>query len=133
MEESDHLDELLTCRLDTGVKATEPCTIIIFGASGDLTARKLIPALYHLFVAMQLPDPIRIIGFVRREKKTAQWHEELKSALEQYSRTKQVHPEVWSAFTSNVHYCEGDYADPAAYERLKQLLASFGKEPLRRN
>jgi glucose-6-phosphate 1-dehydrogenase len=50
MDQADHLDELLTCRLDFARKTVEPCSIVIFGASGDLTARKLIPALYHLFV-----------------------------------------------------------------------------------
>ena len=45
----------MTCRLDEGRKAVEPCSIIIFGASGDLTARKLIPALYHLCKEKQMP------------------------------------------------------------------------------
>ena len=46
----------------------EPCSIVIFGASGDLTARKLIPALYHLFKDKQMPPEFRVIGFARREK-----------------------------------------------------------------
>ncbi len=62
----DHLDELLICRLDTGHKKVESCSIVIFGASGDLTARKLIPAFYHLYCQKQLPDPFRIVGIARR-------------------------------------------------------------------
>ena len=54
--------------------AVDSCVIVIFGASGDLTARKLIPALYHLFLGKQLPSPVRIIGFARREKNDQQWH-----------------------------------------------------------
>ena len=80
MEERDHpeqLDELLSCRLDFGRKAVEPCSIVIFGASGDLTARKLIPALYHLFCEGQLPAPFRIIGFARREKSDDAFRQEL--------------------------------------------------------
>ena len=46
-------------------KADEPCTIVIFGASGDLTARKLIPALYHLFLEGQMPESFRVVGFAR--------------------------------------------------------------------
>ena len=65
MTEPDQLDELMECRINDGRKIVEPCTIVIFGASGDLTARKLIPALYHLFIGKQLPDPFRIIGFAR--------------------------------------------------------------------
>ena len=68
MEVVDQLDELLSCRLDAGRKAVKPCTMMIFGASGDLTARKLIPALYHLYREKQLPDPFRIVGFARRAK-----------------------------------------------------------------
>ena len=62
METSDPLDELLTCRLNLGRKQVEPCTVVIFGASGDLTARKLVPALYHLHPAKQLLSPVRIVG-----------------------------------------------------------------------
>ena len=46
-------------------KADEPCTIVIFGASGDLTVRKLIPALYHLFREGQMPESFRVVGFAR--------------------------------------------------------------------
>src|SRR5262245_16574372 len=107
MEHTDSLDELLICRLDLGRKVIEPCSIVIFGASGDLTYRKLIPALYHLMVDKQLPDPIRIIGVARREKSDEAWREELKAALQQFSRTKKVDPEQWDAFSANIHYCQG--------------------------
>ena len=95
MEQLDQLDELLTCRLDYGRKAVEPCSIVIFGASGDLTARKLIPALFHLFCEKQLPTPFRIIGFARREKSDASWRDELKADLEKFSRTKPVDDAQW--------------------------------------
>ena len=54
-------------------KAPEPCSIVIFGASGDLTARKLIPAFYHLCKEKQMPSAFRIIGFARREKTDESW------------------------------------------------------------
>src|SRR5438552_10667312 len=98
MEQADTLDELLICRLDLGRKIIEPCSIVIFGASGDLTYRKLIPALYHLFADKQLPTPFRIIGFARREKSHEAWREELKAALQLYSRTKKVDPDQWKTF-----------------------------------
>src|ERR1044072_8765646 len=86
MEHEEHLDELLTCRLESGHKTVEPCAIVIFGASGDLTARKLIPAFYHLCREKQLPAPFRIIGFARPEKTDDAWRQELRAALEQFSR-----------------------------------------------
>lgn len=133
MTESDQLDELMECRIDDGRKVVRPCTVVIFGASGDLTARKLIPALYHLFLGKQLPSPVRIIGFARREKTDQQWREELRAALEKFSRTKPVDEEVWSAFAQNISYCIGDFSDANAFARLKEQLGRFEGQELQRN
>src|SRR4051812_21226810 len=133
MEQVDHLDELLVCRLDSARKTVEPCSIVIFGASGDLTARKLIPALYQLFIGKQLPDPIRIVGFARREKTNDAWRSGLKEALDKFSRTRPIDSEKWKAFSQLLFYCQGEFEDPAGYEKLEKLLASFGNEALRRN
>ena len=62
-DESEQLDELMTCRLGETRKVVDPCSVVIFGASGDLTARKLIPALYHLFMEKALPTPFRCVAF----------------------------------------------------------------------
>src|SRR5580765_5874717 len=130
----DQLDELLTCRLDFGTRVVEPCSIIIFGASGDLTSRKLIPAFYHLFIGKQMPKPFRVIGVARREKTTDAWREELKGALQQFSRTQPPLEDVtWEAFASNVDYCQGDFSDPASYIRLRDLLNEQSHEGLRKN
>lgn len=133
MEQSDQLDELLTCRLDFGRKVVEPCTIVIFGASGDLTARKLIPALYHLFAEKQLPSPVRIVGFARREKSHEAWRAELRAGLEQFSRTKRVDSAVWDAFATNLYYCQGEFSEETAYHKLGDMLSGFGHEQLRHN
>ena len=133
MDQPEVLDELLICRLDFARKVVEPCTIVIFGASGDLTARKLVPALYHLFATEQLPARFRIVGFARREKSHETWRDELKRSLEQFSRTKPVDAEIWQAFSQNLFYCQGDFSDASAYKGLAELLASFEDEQLRRN
>lgn len=132
-EQADQLDELLTCRLDLGRRTVEPCSIVIFGASGDLTARKLIPALFHLFREKQLPTPFRIIGFARREKNDQQFRDELFEAFKKYSRTRNVEASEWAEFASHLFYCRGDISDPAAYQKLSQLLNGFEHEALRRN
>lgn len=129
----DQLDEVLTCRLELGRKVIEPCSIVIFGASGDLTARKLIPALYHLFVEKRLPNPFRIIGFARREKSDDGWRDELKAALQQFSRTKKVDDAVWAEFAANLTYCQGDLEDPKAYAQLSARIAGFPDTRLQRN
>src|SRR4051812_16772218 len=102
-------------------KNSEPCSIVIFGASGDLTARKLIPALYHLFKEKQMPSAFRVVGFARREKTDDSWRQELRAALDQFSRTKPVDDKVWTEFAKNIFYCEGDLTDPNAYKKLEQL------------
>lgn len=123
----------MTCRLGEGRKVVEPCSIIIFGASGDLTARKLIPALYHLCKEKQMPSAFRIIGVARREKTDASWRGELRSALDEFSRTKPVDEQVWQDFSQNVFYCQGDLGAAATYEMLEKKLASFDNKPPRRN
>ena len=114
-------------------KALEPCSIVIFGASGDLTARKLIPALYHLCKDNLLPPAFRIVGFARREKTDESWRTELRAALDQFSRTKPVDEDVWKRFAANLFYCQGDLTDAAAYQKLEGILTSFGQGPLREN
>ena len=116
-----NFDETTVCRLDSSRKVVEPCSIVIFGASGDLTARKLIPALYHLFKENQLPPAFRIIGFARREKTDASFRTELREALGKFSRTKPVDDAVWAKFAENVVYCMGDLTDPGAYQKLEQI------------
>ncbi len=126
-------DEAYHCDLGTERKNLTPCTIVIFGASGDLTARKLIPALYQLFKEKQMPPSFRVVGFARREKTDASWRAELRTALDQFSRTKPVDEKAWSAFAENLCYCQGDLTDDAAYKKLEAQLTEFGSGPLREN
>jgi glucose-6-phosphate 1-dehydrogenase len=120
-------------RLNDGRKTVEPCSIVIFGASGDLTSRKLVPALYHLFKEKQMPSECRVIGFARREKTDESWRQELRTALDQFSRTKPVDEKVWQEFSQHLHYCIGDMTDAAAYTKLEKQISSFGSDALRKN
>ena len=130
---NDQLDELLSCRLNFGRRKSEPCTIVIFGASGDLTVRKLVPALYHLLAGKQLPTPFRIIGFARRPKTDEAFRTEMKEGLEKFSRSKKVDPAVWTEFAANLHYCQGEFGDVEAYKKLKGMIDGFEHEGLRKN
>jgi glucose-6-phosphate 1-dehydrogenase len=129
----DQFDEVLMCRLSEAHKVVEPCSIIIFGASGDLTARKLVPALYHLFLEKQMPPDFRVIGVARREKTDESWRAELRQALDKFSRTKPVNDKVWQEFSQQLCYCQGDMTEPATYKAITDRLASSGNEALRRN
>lgn len=126
-------EDLKTCRLGEARKALDPCSIVIFGASGDLTARKLVPALYHLAKEKQMPSDYRIVGFARREKTDESWRIELRKELDQFSRTKPVDDQVWADFAKHIFYCPGDLTEKASYESLEKKLSSFGSGPLRQN
>jgi glucose-6-phosphate 1-dehydrogenase len=121
------------CNIGIERKLTEPCSIIIFGASGDLTARKLIPALYHLCKDKLMPPAFRVIGFARREKTDESWRDELHTALKQFSRTKPVDEKLWKEFSANLFYCVGDITDSAAYTKLEKKLNSFKDPKLQQN
>jgi glucose-6-phosphate 1-dehydrogenase len=129
MNQPDLLDELLRCRLDLGLRKVEPCCVVIFGASGDLTARKLIPALYHLHRDKQLPDPIRIVGVARSEKSSDSWRAELKAALDRHSRTQPVDPAAWAAFAPCLSYFRGDVSVPSSFEGLRRHLEEVAPAP----
>ncbi|HEV2208610.1 MAG TPA: glucose-6-phosphate dehydrogenase [Verrucomicrobiae bacterium] len=126
-------ERVAICRLGESRKLLEPCSIVIFGASGDLTARKLIPALYHLCKEKQMPPDFRILGFARREKSDESWRQELRQALGQFSRTQPVDDTVWQEFATHVFYCQGDLTDPAGYKKMEQQLSGFGNPGLRKN
>ena len=119
--------------LETDRKADEPCTIVIFGASGDLTARKLIPALFHLYEEGQMPESFRVVGFARREKTDASWRAEMREGLERYSRTKTVDGAQWEQFAANLAYHQGDLTDAEAYAGLAARLTEYGDERLANN
>ncbi len=127
------LDEILACRLDAARKKAEPCTIVIFGASGDLTARKLIPALYHLSLNELWPAPVRIVGFARRPKTSEAWRAELQEALGRFSRSGAPDPAAWERFAASLFYCQGDIAEAAAYEELRRLLDDTDDLRLKQN
>jgi len=127
------MEEPATGNISAERKPPGPCSIVIFGASGDLTARKLIPAFYHLCKDKQLPSSFRVIGFARRDKTDESWRNELREELNQFSRTQPVDEAVWKEFAKNLFYCRGDLTDAAAYKKLEELLTSFGSGPLREN
>jgi glucose-6-phosphate 1-dehydrogenase len=99
-----------------------PCVLVIFGASGDLTRRKLIPALYNLACEGVLPEKLQIVGFARSVKSDAQFREEMLLAVEEFSRFRPTQPEPRRAFALRLHYVSGAYDDPGAYRALDRRL-----------
>ncbi|PWT94971.1 MAG: glucose-6-phosphate dehydrogenase [Candidatus Melainabacteria bacterium] len=101
-----------------------PCIIVIFGGAGDLTKRKLIPALYNLSLHNLLPDQFAIVGMARSEKSDDSFRDELTQAMEQFATTK-IEPQKWDWFLKRIHYLNGHFEDPEAYKKLQTLLAGI--------
>jgi len=106
---------------------TDCNTIVIFGASGDLTKRKLIPALFQLEQEGLLPKQTRIAGFARRKKSHDQFRAEMQEALVKFSRTKPTASKL-TAFISNLYYFTGDYNNIVNFKDLKVQLDKFDEE-----
>ncbi len=105
----------------------QPCTVVIFGASGDLTYRKLIPALYNLAADGDLPTGLTVVGFARREKTDDQFRKELEEAAKKYSR-QTVKDELWKHFADSVFYHRSEFADDEGYKSLVEKLNKIDKE-----
>ncbi len=105
-----------------------PCSVVIFGASGDLTKRKLIPALYNLAVSRLMPPGASVVGFARRPKSDDEFRGEQKESVAKFSRRKPLDEAVWNDFASGLFYCQGNYDDAAGYEKLKALLDRIDRE-----
>ncbi len=106
----------------------EPCTIVIFGASGDLTKRKLVPALYTLAAERLLPPSFCIVGFARKQMTDEQFRADMKEGVNKYARHRPVDEALWAGIEKGLFYQVGDYDDPAAYAALKERLALIDKE-----
>src|SRR3954454_10354251 len=79
----------------------QPCSIVIFGATGDLTHRKLIPALYNLAADGELPPALVIVGFARRKKSDEEFRRDLEEAARKFSR-QSVRDEIWNTFAQSI-------------------------------
>jgi len=105
----------------------EACTVVIFGATGDLTHRKLVPALYNLAVDGELPHGVKIIGFARREKSDFVFREGLEELNKEVSRNGHD-PELWSEYQESIQYHQSEFTDLDGYRRLSDRLDAIDRE-----
>ncbi len=99
----------------------EPCTLVIFGATGDLTHRKLVPALYNLAADGALPPAMSVVGFARRDKSDEVFRNELKEAAQKHSR-QEINGELWASFAATISYHRSEFHDLKGYESLAEQL-----------
>ncbi len=109
-----------------------PVTLVIFGASGDLTSRKLVPALYQLFRKGRLPEETRIVGFSRTAFSDDAWRDSLGESTKKF-HPKQFDAAEWQKFAAALHYQRGDLGSPADFDALhKRLHELEGSETVTR-
>jgi glucose-6-phosphate 1-dehydrogenase len=104
------------------VSAPEPCAVVIFGASGDLAHRKLVPALYNLAVGAHLPAAFAIVGVSKTEYAHDEFARDMREAVGKFSRTRPVDPEIWQDFAAGMRYVAGSFDDPDTFARLRSQL-----------
>jgi glucose-6-phosphate 1-dehydrogenase len=105
----------------------QPCSVVIFGATGDLTHRKLLPALYNLAADGELPPAVTVIGFARRPKSDDEFRREMEDALRKFSR-QAVRDEIWKTFSQSLFYHQSDFGDESGFKALAQKLDEIDKE-----
>ncbi|MFN2433234.1 MAG: glucose-6-phosphate dehydrogenase [Gemmatimonadota bacterium] len=100
--------------------------LVVFGATGDLTSRKLVPALYHLVSDGRLPAGLDLIGFARRPRSDVEFEADLRAAVET-SSGRAIDPAVWAAFAGRIGYVRGEFGDAAAYAELERRLDAIAE------
>src|SRR5215510_7457474 len=108
-------------------RPSDPSVMVIFGAAGDLTKRKLIPALCNLAGDKLLSQQFAIVGFGYNDFTTESFRQKLSDDIKNFATSK-VDPKIWSWFQERIYYVRGDFADANAYQALKKQLAEIGSK-----
>jgi len=109
------------------VKKPHACVVTIFGASGDLTKRKLIPALYNLALEKRLPERFAVVGYARSEMSHEAFRDKMREAVQEFSRTGLKVESVWQQFAATLYYVRGGYDETDGYRRLKDFIDGFDR------
>jgi glucose-6-phosphate 1-dehydrogenase len=105
----------------------DPCVIVIFGASGDLTKRKLIPALYNLAKEKLLSREFALVGFARPELDADVFREKCSEEIRQFA-TSSIDPDTWHWFARRMYYVSGDAENEAGFQKLSRVLQEVDQE-----
>ncbi|MET1028880.1 MAG: glucose-6-phosphate dehydrogenase [Dongiaceae bacterium] len=119
---------------DDGGIVAPPCTMVIFGAAGDLTKRLVVPAIYNLVNAKRLSKGFKLVGVDLAAKTAPEWGQGLKSMMDQFVtqgggefEADHINDSAWHWLTDRMTYLQGDLNDPATYNRLGEHLAGLDK------
>ncbi|HEV7346994.1 glucose-6-phosphate dehydrogenase [Telluribacter sp.] len=99
-----------------------PTIAVIFGGTGDLTKRKLIPAFYNLFLEGRMPEQFAVIGLGRTDTDDARYQKHLREGLNEFSRSGAPADDTWKTFRSSIYYLQSNINDPSSYEELAEKI-----------
>ena len=108
-------------------RTPEPCALVIFGASGDLTQRKIMPALYALAYRRLLPEKFGVVGVARTEETDEAFRERMKQAVQEFARDP-LRDDVWDPFAEGLHYVGTDFADEGGEDKVVEVLNDLDRE-----
>ncbi len=108
-------------------KRAPPCAVVIFGANGDLTKRKLLPALYRLAYERRIPPSFAVIGNSRTAMSDDQFREKMRESVEKFLEDSPFEADLWESFAKNLFYIAGDLNDPKLYSEISDKLAEIEK------
>ncbi len=108
-------------------RVPDPCVMVIFGVTGDLTTRKLMPSLYDLTLGYPLPEGFSIVGVSHRDWSDDDFRTEMRKAVSESARTP-VTEEGWSSFAKGLFYVRGDFKDPATFTALGERLETIDRD-----
>src|SRR6478672_12303808 len=126
--------QLMECPARHQPKPADPCTMVIFGASGDLTKRLVVPALYNLARTKVLPEKFALIGVALSERTTEGWRDHLHGMLKSFVGNAAAEFDVdhidealWKQLADKMTYVQGDLTKPELYEKLRGVLEDAEK------
>ncbi len=108
-------------------KVAGPCGLILFGVTGDLARKKIMPAIYDLANRGLLPPGFGLVGFARRQWDDEDFAQEVHDAVREYARTP-FREEVWAQLSEGIRFVEGDISDPAAYAELRRVVEEVDQQ-----
>ena len=109
------------------VRQADPCVIVIFGASGDLTKRKLIPALYNLASNNLLPDEFAVVGVARHDQSSEEFRSKISEDFKEFAPSN-YDQKLWDWLESRIFYLPGEFKDSETYLKLKMFLAKVDQK-----
>jgi glucose-6-phosphate 1-dehydrogenase len=108
-------------------RTPDPCVLTIFGASGDLTKKKLLPALYALAFRRLLPPRFAVVGVARTEESDDDFRERMKKAVQEHARDE-FRDEVWESLAESMRYVATDFSDEGGEDEVARTLSELDEE-----